>query len=214
MPLINLHKLRLKTLKFLSRTTTKSKALTSVLTTLPIPLLRFLGLTSMRSSAVVGAGIKGKGSKERVGGKSKKEEEKEKVEQVGRRPEGIYHFLSDGICPICYSTSTVAMNTVLPTSIPNPSPNSLNSSSSNPTGVGASTSATGGSGGGGGMEDTTVKVPYTTNCGWECRYCYYCIVGKLVIAQEEEELDSWGCLRCGGMVTEVEREKDVEIVLP
>jgi peroxin-2 len=57
------------------------------------------------------------------------------------------------------------------------------------------------------VTDTTVKIPYKTNCENECRYCYYCIVGVLVNCQEEIE-DGWECLRCGQVVDGASREKN------
>lgn len=44
-----------------------------------------------------------------------------------------------------------------------------------------------------------------TDCGWKCRYCYWCVVGKLVACEEEGE-EAWSCLRCGEEVRAVERE--------
>lgn len=49
-----------------------------------------------------------------------------------------------------------------------------------------------------------------TNCGWKCRYCYWCVVGKLVACEEEGE-ECWSCLRCGGEVRAVEREVAVRL---
>lgn len=47
-----------------------------------------------------------------------------------------------------------------------------------------------------------------TDCGWECRYCYYCVVEQLAKCDEVGE-DHWTCLRCGGGVTGVEKEHAV-----
>lgn len=187
MPLINLHKLRLRALKFLAKTSTRSKSLSAVFTTLPLPFLRLLGLPP-RAPPVV-QGKKGKGAKG----------EKE-VQEKNDGTKGPYGFLSATICPICYSQSTAALSAP-PTSLPSPSPSSTSTTSSSSSTVPANTTLT--------PEETRIKVPYLTDCSedWECRYCYYCIVGALVRAEEEGE-EGWNCLRCAGVVTEVRGEKD------
>lgn len=165
MPLINLHRLRLRLSRLLLSTTSNSKFLRAILSSLPIPILKALKLptrqilpppTSNTTSII--------------------DPNKPLV-----RPQGLLHFLPSTTCPICYSNSTS-------------SPISITSSDPSLT-ITSSTSS----------NETTVKVPYIANCGWECRYCYYDIVAKLVQAEEEGEL-SWTCLRCGGEVTGVERE--------
>lgn len=103
------------------------------------------------------------------------------------RPEGPFHFLPSTTCPICYSLSAAP-----PTDLP----------SSDPTSSAALAASARSAGG---PDDSQVKVPYVTDCGWECRYCYYCVVGRLVAAEEEGE-DSWSCMRCSGEVHGVSRE--------
>lgn len=113
---------------------------------------------------------------------------------------GPYAFLPPHTCPICYSTSTGP-----------------------PAGLGSASAATAfadptlpsasllhSSSGPGGAGDTAVKIPYVANCRGACRYCYYCIVGTLVRAEEDAE-DSWTCLRCGDEVTGAVREEPTPV---
>lgn len=184
MPLVNLHRLRLRALRILSATTTKSKALSSVLTVLPLPLLKALGLPS-RASPVPSTSA------------TKLEDERD----LKIRPQGTFGFLPATTCPVCYAESTSASGAALPpTSLPSSSLSSIARSGVAPAAATVAVST--------GGEDVRVKVPYVANCGWSCRYCYYCVVGKLVTA-EEEGLAHWDCMRCGLAVNGVSREVEV-----
>lgn len=116
-----------------------------------------------------------------------------------KRPQGPFHFLSPTTCPVCYAASNAP-----PTSLPS-DPTSATTST-----PGTLVPATG--------SDTSVKLPYITDCGWGCRYCYYCVVGKLAACEEDGE-ESWKCDRCGENVNAVTREVteeskgDAEVVL-
>lgn len=107
------------------------------------------------------------------------------------RPQGPLYFLPDTVCPICYSLSTAP-----PTSIPS-DPTSRDPDRISLSVADASLASS--------DQDTSVKIPYVTDCGWSCRYCYYCVVGKLAAVEEEGD-DKWDCLRCGGEVHGVRRE--------
>ena len=61
-------------------------------------------------------------------------------------------------------------------------------------------------------EETRIFVPAQTDCWGSCRWCYYCIAGKLVnhhvavkakrkTGPEEKEEEKWDCLRCDGGIT-------------
>lgn len=125
----------------------------------------------------------------------------------GDVPPGLYAFLPPQTCPVCYSTTTGPPSGLGSASAATafadptlPSASLLYGSSSGPSG----------GGGGGGAGDTAVKIPYVADCRGRCRYCYYCIVGTLVRAEEDAE-ESWTCLRCGDEVTGANRE---EVVIP
>ena len=174
MPLINVHRLRLRISRLLSAKSAKSKSLSLILSALPAPLARTLRLTPRQQLQAPSP---------------KAEDEKNPLE----RPKGPLHFLPSSTCPICYSLST-APPTSIPTDPTSAVPDAV---------VGASLAAAAGA-----DQDTSVKLPYITDCGWECRYCYYCIVGRLASAQEDGE-DRWSCLRCGGEVSGASREVEV-----
>ncbi|KDE05695.1 hypothetical protein MVLG_03929 [Microbotryum lychnidis-dioicae p1A1 Lamole] len=190
MPLISVRRLRTRLVRTLSNWTLRSKLLSMLISNLPQTILRTLKIdtqlnpNSHHQLSKNGTRTKGKPT----------------------RPQGPYAFLPSTTCPICYSNQN-APPTRLPT---NPThlepgrsggPSSTLGSYSN---LGASTNPSGSSAS---LinADVGVKVPYVANCGWGCRYCYYCVVDKLVGAQEEGE-EGWGCWRCGGVVTEVWRE--------
>ncbi|ORY90190.1 Pex12 amino terminal region-domain-containing protein [Leucosporidium creatinivorum] len=175
MPLINVHRLRLRLSRLLSTKSAKSRSLALILSALPAPLARTLRVTPRQQLAAPSS--------------AESEGEKDSTKPA-ERPKGPLHFLPDSTCPICYSQSTAP-----PTSLPTDPTTSADSGLS--SSLAASAAA--------GEQDTSVKLPYTTDCGWECRYCYYCVVGRLAAAQEEGE-ESWGCLRCGGEVRGVKRE--------
>ncbi|BGP52618.1 peroxisome assembly protein (Peroxin-2) [Rhodotorula sphaerocarpa] len=184
LPLINLHRFRLRVVKAISSRAKKSSVLRATASVLPAPVASTLGLGSLRNARGDDQTAKGEGDV----------------------PPGPYAFLPPQTCPICYSTTTgppsglgsatAATAFADPTL---PSASLLHGSSSGPSG-----------GGGGGAGDTAVKIPYVANCRGGCRYCYYCIVGTLVRAEEDAE-ESWTCLRCGDEVTGAKRE---EVVLP
>ncbi|SCZ87357.1 BZ3500_MvSof-1268-A1-R1_Chr2-2g04823 [Microbotryum saponariae] len=186
MPLISVRRLRTRILRTLSNWTLRSKLLSMLISNLPQTILRTLKIDTQlnpNSYPLSNQGTKGKPS----------------------QPQGPYAFLPSTTCPICYSTQN-APPTRLPTNPTNfesdrsGGPSSILGSDSN---LGASTNPSGSASLING--DVGVKVPYVANCGWGCRYCYYCVVEKLVGAQEEGE-EGWGCWRCGAVVTEVWRE--------
>lgn len=180
MPLINVHRLRLRLSRLLSTKSAKSRSLALIISALPAPLARTLRLTPRQQLTAPSA---------------ENESAEKDSTKPAERPKGPLHFLPDTTCPICYSQST-APPTSLPTDPTASADPTLTSS------LAASAAA--------GEQDTSVKLPYTTDCGWECRYCYYCVVGRLAAAQEEGE-ESWGCLRCGGEVRGVRRELQAEV---
>ncbi|KAM0756509.1 hypothetical protein T439DRAFT_308996 [Meredithblackwellia eburnea MCA 4105] len=181
MPLINVHRLRTRLTRLITNTTTKSTILGSVLKALPAPVARTLGLPTVREQVkrpVISEGTK-----------------------PGTRPQGAFHFLSSEVCPVCYAKSSAPPP---PTSLPlatagdpgDPS-SSAQALASLSSSMETTTSTT--------SEDTRVKIPYVTDCGWGCRYCYYCIVEKLVVAEEDGE-KAWECMRCGQEARGANRE--------
>lgn len=189
LPLINLHRFRLRITKAISSRAKRSSLLRGAASTLPAPLANSLGLSSLRSSAA------GSNKGDTNSGKD--------APPAG----GPYAFLPEHTCPICYSTTTgppaglgsaSAATAFADPTLPSAS---LLHTSSGPSGGGA----------GGGAGDTAVKIPYVANCRGRCRYCYYCIVGTLVRAEEDAD-DSWTCLRCGDEITSADRE--VPVALP
>ncbi|GAA5867901.1 hypothetical protein JCM3774_004715 [Rhodotorula dairenensis] len=185
LPLINLHRFRLRVTKAISSRAKKSSLLRVAASTLPGPIATSLGLSSLRSAAASsthGKALAGDGT-------------------APPPPAGPYAFLPEHTCPICYSTTTGP-----------------------PAGLGSATAATAfadptlpsasllhaSSGPGGAAGDTAVKIPYVANCRGACRYCYYCIVGTLVRAEEDAE-DNWTCLRCGDEITAANREAPVAV---
>lgn len=173
MPLVNLHRLRVRLTRLVTNKAADSKTLQSVVKVLPAPVARALGLPRLTAAS---------------GGQSKKQN-------------GPLHFLSPDTCPICYS-SYASPPTALPaTAIPSDPTSSTTALASLTRATTTSTAPVIDSG----NDDTSVKIPYVANCGNGCRYCYYCITGKLVQADEAAE-DSWDCLRCGQDVTGADRE--------
>ncbi|KAJ8297193.1 Ran-specific GTPase-activating protein 1 [Rhodotorula toruloides] len=83
LPLVNLHRLRLRVVKAISSRATKSTTLRSLATALPAPLASTLGLSSLRSSSASKTDSKGTA-----------------------KPAGPLAFLPAHTCPICYSLST------------------------------------------------------------------------------------------------------------
>lgn len=192
LPLINLHRFRLRVTKAISSRAKRSSLLRGAASTLPGPIANSLGLSSLRSSA----------------GSNKSDN---KAGRDSPPASGPYAFLPDYTCPICYSTTTGApaglgsasAAAAAATAFADPtlpSASALLHTSSGPSGGGA-----------GGAGDTAVKIPYVANCRGRCRYCYYCIVGTLVRAEEDAD-DSWTCLRCGDEITAADRE--VPVALP
>ncbi|GAA5981395.1 hypothetical protein JCM10908_004093 [Rhodotorula pacifica] len=183
LPLINLHRFRLRVAKAISSRAKKSTLLRAAASTLPAPIASTLGLASLRS-----AGNNSSGSKTASAA-------------GGAPPAGAYAFIPEHTCPICYSTTTgppaglgsaSAATAFADPTLPSAS---LLHTSSGPSGAG----------------DTAVKIPYVANCRGRCRYCYYCIVGTLVRAEEDAE-DSWTCLRCGDEITAADREAPVAVI--
>ncbi|KAI5476383.1 hypothetical protein MNV49_007832 [Pseudohyphozyma bogoriensis] len=128
MPLINLHRMRQRAAKLISNTTSNSSILSSVVSSLPTPVSRALGLPTRRAApSAASANTPG--------------------EKPTTRPKGELHFLPPTTCPVCYSASNAP-----PTDIP----------SADPLATSALPSSTAPA-----VEDTTVKVPYVTDCGWE-----------------------------------------------
>lgn len=182
LPLINLHRFRLRITKAISSRAKRSSLLRGAASTLPAPIANSLGLSSLRSLAGSNKSVNDAGG--------------------DVPPAGPYAFLPGHTCPICYSTTTGP-----------------------PAGLGSASAATAfadptlpsasllhaSSGPSGGAGDTAVKIPYVANCRGRCRYCYYCIVGTLVRAEEDAD-DSWTCLRCGDEITAADRE--VPVALP
>ncbi|KAK4057724.1 peroxisome assembly protein (Peroxin-2) [Microbotryomycetes sp. JL221] len=202
MPLINISKLRRKLLNFLNKRIHQYKSLKFLILALPNSIVKHLNLLPKQSLI---------------------EQREQSIEQTDKldkttRPKGTLHFLSNEICPICYSSSNLP-----PTSLPRDPTRtdsdrqsttlgdmamSSNHSTNNSTAA-AAAAAIGGSTNtnltNGRNEDNQVKIPYETDCGWKCKYCYYCIVTKLIQCQEEGE-NEWICLRCGSSVHGVVRE--------
>ncbi|KAK4701548.1 peroxin-2, partial [Phenoliferia sp. Uapishka_3] len=164
-PLVNMHRLRLRAARLLSSTASGSKTLATIVSALPSPIARALRLPVNRPPPLANVPVASTST------------------LPPKRPEGPFHFLPPKTCPVCYSNATALPDAA------NPSDSTL-SSSTRTAGV---------------TEDTTVKLPYITDCGWECRYCYYCVVGRLASAEEDGE-DAWPCMRCGGEVTGVSKE--------
>lgn len=177
LPLINLHRFRLRITKAIASRAKKSSLLRAAASSLPVPIAASLGLSALRSAAASTSDGK-----------------------AANVPAGPYAFLPEHTCPICYSTTTGP-----------------------PAGLGSASAATAfadptlpsasllhASSGPGGAGDTAVKIPYVANCRGACRYCYYCIVGTLVRAEEDAE-DSWTCLRCGDEVTAANREAPMAV---
>lgn len=182
LPLINLHRFRLRVTKAISSRAKRSSLLRGAASTLPAPIANSLGLSSLRSSA----------------GSNKSDNNADRDSP----PAGPYAFLPDHTCPICYSTTTGP-----PAGLGSASAATAFADPTLPSASALSHTASGPSGGAG---DTAVKIPYVANCRGRCRYCYYCIVGTLVRAEEDAD-DSWTCLRCGDEITAADREVPVPL---
>ncbi|KAM0793534.1 hypothetical protein ACM66B_000972 [Microbotryomycetes sp. NB124-2] len=181
MPLINVQRVRTRLAKFLSTSTTKYKSLSFVVTALPTPIARALRITPRQRLANSGAD----------------QTEADLSIKPGERPRGPLHFLSNDVCPICYSQSTAP-----PTSLPqDPTSRDLDRQQTTLSDLAAASSD----------QDTSVKVPYVTDCGWNCRYCYYCVVSRLATVEDEGE-DTWSCLRCGLDVHGASRERQIVLL--
>ncbi|GAA5925178.1 hypothetical protein JCM3775_006388 [Rhodotorula graminis] len=178
LPLVNMHRLRLRLTKAVSSRASKSTALRLLASALPAPVAGTLGLSSLplRSSS---------SSSNKTGPLAPSD-----------KPHGPLAFLPPHTCPVCYSRSTAP-----PTHLPS-------ASFADPTLPSASLlHHTGGAGGpAAGDGDTSVKVPYVADCRFACRYCYYCVVGALAKADDEAD-DAWTCLRCGEEVHGARREE-------
>ncbi|KAK4055154.1 peroxisome assembly protein (Peroxin-2) [Microbotryomycetes sp. JL201] len=172
MPLINIQRVRSRLARLLSTSTTKYKSLSFIVMALPTPVAKALRITP----------------RQRLANSTNPSDE---ILKPGQRPRGPLHFLSDNVCPICYSQSTAP-----PTALPHdPTSRDLDRQSTSLSEMATSND-----------QDTSVKVPYVTDCGWNCRYCYYCIVSRLAAVEDEGE-DVWKCLRCGQDVHGANREK-------
>ncbi|GAA5898997.1 pex2/pex10/pex12 family protein [Sporobolomyces salmoneus] len=189
MPLINLRRLRLRISKTLSSKTSQSKTLRAIATSLPSPLASTLGLSSLVSTS----------------SDSKTNEKGAKATRKGK-----FDFLPPTTCPICYQLSNAPpLITQLPTSTISATSSSI-ADPTNPSSSLLSHHSTNDSSSSGPVitQDTSVKIPYVTNCeGGGCRYCYYCLVGVLVDCEERLE-EGWECLRCGGLVTGCRKEEE------
>ncbi|GAA6063918.1 hypothetical protein JCM10212_003536 [Sporobolomyces blumeae] len=95
MPLVNLHRIRLKVSKAVTSRATKSRTLRAVAGALPRPLASTLGLSSLANAS----------SAQRVGSTSKG---------------GALHFLPETTCPICYQLSTAPPTTLPSSSVADP----------------------------------------------------------------------------------------------
>jgi peroxin-2 len=197
MPLVNIYRLRLRIARFLTTTASNSKSISLVLSLLPSSVHKALNLPTRSTppSAPTNPSLN---------------------PTTKTRPLGPLHFLPDTTCPICYSISSP--DDLPPTNIPLPLPvlthtdspavhrtsalSSSSSSSSSPTTTTPGSIQQ--------REGNSIQIPYLTNCGWECRYCYYCVVSQLASKEEEGEL-VWKCLRCLGDVTGVRREVIVRV---
>ncbi|GAA5997243.1 pex2/pex10/pex12 family protein [Rhodotorula paludigena] len=173
LPLVNLHRLRLRLSKAVSLRASKSTTLRTLASALPAPLAAPLGLSSLRAS--VSSGGKSGGA------------------APANKPHGPLAFLAPDVCPICHSRSHAP-----PSHLPS-------ASFADPTLPSASLLHTSSSSSGDAAGDTRVKVAYVADCRFGCRYCYYCIVGALVKADDEAE-EAWSCLRCGEAVHGARRE--------
>ncbi|GAA5823053.1 hypothetical protein JCM3770_005714 [Rhodotorula araucariae] len=178
LPLINMHRLRLRISKAVSSRATKSTALRALASALPAPIAGTLGLSTLRTSSAL-------------------DPTKSRAASAAPGPHGPLAHLAPHTCPICYA-ATAAPPTHLPSA-----------SFADPTLPSASLLHASGPAAGG---DTSVKIPYVTDCPFACRYCYYCVVGALAKAEEEAD-DAWMCLRCGEEVHGARREV-VEGVVP
>lgn len=183
MPLINVRKIRTRLLRFVSTRANKHKSLNLLFSALPAPVAQALGITARQR--LISSATKTSSSNAADKG------------STGQRPQGPLHFLPATTCPICYAASNAP-----PTSLPtdptsrDPDETSAGGGSSARTGSGAGPTSDG---------DTSVKIPYVTDCGWGCRYCYYCVVSKLASVQDEGD-ECWNCLRCGLDVHGVSKE--------
>ena len=110
MPLINLHKLRLRLSKALTSRASKSRTFRALATSLPAPLASTLGLSSLANSSSKAS--------------------------PSNRQKGSHHFLPSTTCPICYARSN-SPPTHLPSSSiadpTNPSASLLNTSHASQT---------------------------------------------------------------------------------
>lgn len=184
MPLINIRRIRTRLIRFVSNRANKHKSLALLFSALPAPVAKALGVTPRQRLISSSASSSAKKAASNDGSN-------------GKRPEGPLHFLPDSTCPVCYAASNAP-----PTSIPtDPTSGDLDRRDA---ALGATASSS--------DQDTSVKIPYTTDCGWHCRYCYYCVVGKLASCEEEGE-ECWSCLRCGGQVRGVVREVQAVVAL-
>lgn len=174
LPLVNLHRLRLRLSKAVSSRASKSTTLRTLASALPAPLAAPLGLSSLRASS--------NNSAKRSG-----------ASPADDKPHGPLAFLAPDVCPICHSRSHAP-----PSHLPS-------ASFADPTLPSASLLHTSSSSSGDAAGDARVKVAYVADCRFGCRYCYYCIVGALVKADDEAE-EAWTCLRCGEAVHGARRE--------
>lgn len=255
MPLINLRRLKLRISKLLtSQSARSSKTVRAIATSLPTSITTALGLASLvnHHELVVEPLADRRGKIKGIN------QRQHKAAKTSHR-EGKLSFLPSTTCPICYELSTSATSTTLnppvtrlpsstispiassdptnPSAIVSHHPPHYDSHNNNHHGnLGASSSTTASLSNPVIPSDTSVKIPYLTNCcsnddddGDEdddsvnqgrksrknsslgCRYCYYCIVGKLTQCQEDLLDQGWECLRCGQMVTACKREQPMPV---
>lgn len=119
MPLINLHKLRLRLSRTLTSRAAKSRTFRALATSLPAPLASTLGLSSLAANSSLKSSSSSSSS-------------------PSNRPQGSHHFLPSSTCPICYQRSN-SPPTHLPSSSSiadptNPSASLLNTSAQASTG--------------------------------------------------------------------------------
>ncbi|GAA5888837.1 hypothetical protein JCM6882_002872 [Rhodosporidiobolus microsporus] len=157
LPLINLHRFRLRITKAISSRASKSTALRTLASALPNPVASSLGLSSLALSSSSSSG---------------------KPSAANDKPSGPLAFLPPTTCPVCFSLS--GQPSSLPSAATSFADPTLPSASLLQGGGGSSAGPSA-------AADTSVKIPYVADCAFACRYCYYCIVGALARAEEEVE---------------------------
>lgn len=193
MPLINLRRVRIRLTRLL--TTTRSRTLPLFLSALPSPLKRALHLpTDSRAF--------------------RKSDKSSSSSSSSKGPAGPYAFLPLDICPICFSLSTAPPTSLPIVTDPSASTAALASLSHDAT-VTTSSAGTGNPGGKFATRECQAQVPYRVDCCGGL-YCYYCLVARMVVWDEEEKGkgDGWSCLRCAKPVRSATRWKGERLEPP